>query len=223
MVNCAMMLLGPAYSDGLDLACSYIATKSYNRSIALTRNAPHRQAPWPYRGGQTGLGFRIPPHCAQFRYPKLNACVCRSRHTHALTPFSANWPPNRGHRSIRRQRFRTIAIHPSTQFSHHTDNHRIKASRALDHRTVWHGLRAITTHPSTRRCDQCLSLEWNNNPSLRRSMLRAVTFDARFSVYSNAEDRRKGHCTRLPPPAGLEDARPPDRPSNQPKACVVRG
>jgi hypothetical protein len=29
-------VLGPAYSDGTDLACSYIATKSYNRSIALT-------------------------------------------------------------------------------------------------------------------------------------------------------------------------------------------
>ena len=159
---------------------------------------PHRQAPWPYRGGQTGLGIRLRSHCAQFRYPKLNACVCRSRHTHALTPFSANWPPDRDHSSIRRQRFRTIAIHPSTQLSHHTDNHRIKASRALDHRTVWHGLRAITTHPSTRRCDQCLSLEWNNNPSLRRSMLRAVTFDARFSVYRTPKTEEKATAPGYP-------------------------
>ena len=143
----------------------------------------------PRRSDRFGLSVYAPtapillPQTQRMRMPFTT-------HT-ALTPFSANWPPDRDHGSIRRQRFRVFAIHPYTQFSHHTDNHRIKASRALDHRTVWHGLRAITTHPSTRRCDQCLSLEWNNNPSLRRSMLRAVTFDARFQCAARRRSKKR--------------------------------
>ena len=88
-------------------------------------------------------------------------------------------------------------------------------THAHDLRTVWHGLRAITTH--TVPPSVVVSVPHYNGTRhrcLHRSMLRAVTFDARFSVNRTQKIEEQATAPGHPPPAGLEDARPPDRPSN---------
>ncbi len=49
MIMILRNLLGPAYLDGTDLACS-LKTKLFSLSVQVwkTDKAPQRQAPWPY-------------------------------------------------------------------------------------------------------------------------------------------------------------------------------
>lgn len=149
-----------------------------------------------------------------FATPNFNACVCRIRHTHALTPFQRSRPPAA-----------TMAAYAASASgllqSTHVYNNRLTPTvlasntHAHDLRTVWHGLRAITTH--TVPPSVVVSVPHYNGTiprGLRRSKLRAVTFDARFSVYRTPKIEEQATAPGHPPPAGLEDARPPDRPSN---------
>ena len=154
--------------------------------------------------------------------PNFNACVCRVRHTHALTPFQRSRPPAA-----------TMAAYAASASgflqSTHVYNNRLTPTvlasntHAHDLRTVWHGLRAITTHTVPPSVVVSVPHYNGTRTCLRRSMLRAVIFDAGFSVYRTPKIEEQATAPGHPPPAGLEDARPPDRPSNQPKACVVRG
>ena len=159
--------------------------------------------------------IRLRSHCAQFRYPQLQ-CMRMPYTAHTcVDPISAK--PSLPTATMAAYAASASGLLQSTHVYNNRLTPTVLASNthAHDLRTVWHGLRAITAH--TVPPSVVVSVPHYNGTiprSLHRSMLRAVTFDARFSVYRTPKIEEQATAPGHPPPAGLEDARPPDRPSN---------
>jgi hypothetical protein len=160
---------------------------------------PHRQAPWPYRGGQTGLGtpFTLPlrtispPKTQRMRMP-YTTHTCVDPNLSEVTSRPRPWK----HTPPALQGFCNPPIH--TIFA----SHRQSSHQSLTRTRPSHGMAWTESDPNTTAHPTLVvSVSHYNGTTpqyLRRSMLRAVTFDARFSVYRTPKTEEKATAPGYP-------------------------